>query len=381
MARQNHSRQSKNRTSANRARTGRQPTSRTPASRAPSTADGRSRSARNAGKRRIQRKRRSELRFKLFCGLLICIVIVMAPTVFFRVSKVEVSGETRYAQSDLIETSGVREGDNMFFLDSGHIAQKLYDEYPYLGNVTLHRSFPSTLQIEVSERTPVLSVESGDRYFLMDMSGKLMDKTAAEAPDTVVVTGVDTSKLKVGDTIDEAQEKLMTVIDLMEMMTEYELNTKMRGIDIEKAYDVRVQYADQYTILFGNLDGLEHKIQFLQAILREPSLPESGVIDLTDDKEARYRPALESDDEDEADTDDAENDATSEENNSDENTSDENAADGDAAQEGTETQPADSSGQTQTDSNTGADANGEQAAPAEQTDGAQQQADSGQAET
>lgn len=257
--------------------------------------DGRSRSARNSGKQRMQRKRRNQMLFKVILGIMICVVIVLAPTVFFRVSTIEIAGDTQYTQDELVAASGVQQGDNMFLLDTGRIAQKLYEEYPYLETVTLRRRLPSTLQIEVSDRTPVLSVESGDAYLLMDMSGKIVDKTSSEAKDMVVVTGGDAGDLAIGDTVGEDQEKLLTVLNLMELMTQYELNTEVKSIDIEKAYDVRVQYADRYTILFGNLSELEHKIQFLQAILRESSLPESGVIDLTDDKEARYRPSLEDD--------------------------------------------------------------------------------------
>lgn len=324
---------------------------------APRPADGRSRSARNSGRQRIRRKRRNQLLFKVVCGIMVCAVIVLAPTVFFRVSTVSITGDTRYTQEELIASSGVQKGDNMFFLDSGHICQTLYDAYPYLETVTLHRRLPSTLQIEVSERTPALSIESGNAYLLMDMSGKIVEKVSAEAADTVVVVGVDTGELEVGDTIDDKQEKLLTVLNLMNLMTQYEMDDEIKRIDIQKAYDVRVQYADQYTILFGNLNELEHKIQFLQAILRESSLPDSGVIDLTDDKEARYRPALESD--------------------SDDSTDDEN---GQTDTEKTETADSGNSGQTDAQS-TDSDADSAQSGNADQAEDAGQTESGGQGNT
>lgn len=79
---------------------------------------------------------------------------------------------------------------------------------------------------------------------------------------------------------------------LLELTDQYGMKKHIKTIDVEKAYDVRVTYDKRYTILLGALEesNLEHKIQFLKAILKEPSLPESGVIDLTDEKEARYRP-------------------------------------------------------------------------------------------
>lgn len=249
-----------------------------------------SRNSERARQQRQRRRRRNKLVFRVVCGLLICAAIVLAPTVFFRVSHITVTGDTRYTEQELIDASGVREGDNMFFLDSSHIAQILQAKYPYLDTVKLHRRLPSTLQIEITERTAALSVEVNGEYLLMDMTGKVLEKNGQVADNTVEVVGAEAEKLKVGDTVGDEQEKLQTVLDLMNLMTQYEMNDKVGSIDIEKAYDVRMRFDDRYTILLGNLSDLEHKIQFLQAILKEPSLPETGIIDLTDDKKAHYRP-------------------------------------------------------------------------------------------
>lgn len=249
-----------------------------------------SRNSERARQQRMRRRKRNKLVFRVICGLLICAAIVLAPTVFFRVSHITVSGDTRYTGQELIDSSGVREGDNMFFLDSGHIEQVLQAKYPYLDTVKLHRRLPSTLQIEVTERTPALSVEVNGEYLLMDMAGKVLEKAGQVADNTVEVIGAEAEELKIGDMVGDEQEKLQTVLDLMSLMTQYEMNEQVDSVDIDKAYDVRIRFDDRYTILLGNLSELEHKIQFLQAILKEPSLPETGIIDLTDDKKAHYRP-------------------------------------------------------------------------------------------
>lgn len=247
-------------------------------------------------RRRKKRRRQSIIMRRIILVVLLIVVIVFAPTVFFRVSEVTVTGDTRYTPEELIQTSGVREGDNMFFLDTGHIISLLEAKYPYLDTIKLHRKMPSTLQIEVSDRVPVFSMEQGDGYLLLDITGKILGETDAAAEETTQIIGASAEGLEVGDTADNKHEKIIAVIRLMELMTQYEMNTSIRSIDIQKAYDVRVQYEDRYTILLGSMDEeqLEHKIQFLQAILKEPSLPESGIIDLTGASEARYRPEEES---------------------------------------------------------------------------------------
>lgn len=230
---------------------------------------------------------------RICIAVLVLLAIIFAPTIFFQVSAIDVSGDTRYKSEELIKSTGVKEGDNMFFLDTKQIAEDLKKEYPYLDTVKLHRKMPSTLQIEVTDRTEALSLEQKDKYFILDLTGKVLEEKKSAAKGTATVTGISTKGLEVGTTIDaDKQDKIASVIKLLELADSYGMKAHIKTIDVEKAYDVRITYDKQYTILLGALEesNLEHKIQFLKAILKEPSLPETGVIDLTDEKEARYRP-------------------------------------------------------------------------------------------
>lgn len=242
---------------------------------------------------RQKKKKRRRMISRIGIAVLVLLAIVFAPTIFFQVSKINVTGDTRYTSEQLIKSTGVKQGDNMFFLDTKQIAADLKDEYPYLDTVKLRRKLPSTLQIEVSDRTAALSIEQNGKYLILDMSGKVLEKTKSAAKGTAKVTGVPMKGLHVGDTVDEDKYgKAASVMKLLELTEQYGMKKHIKTIDVEKAYDVRVTYDKRYTILLGALEesNLEHKIQFLKAILKEPSLPESGVIDLTDEKEARYRP-------------------------------------------------------------------------------------------
>lgn len=242
---------------------------------------------------RQKKKKRRRMISRIGIAVLVLLAIVFAPTIFFQVSKINVTGDTRYTSEQLIKSTGVKQGDNMFFLDTKQIAADLKDEYPYLDTVKLRRKLPSTLQIEVSDRTAALSIEQNGKYLILDMSGKVLEKTKSAAKGTAKVTGVPMKGMHVGDTVDEDKYgKAASVMKLLELTDQYGMKKHIKTIDVEKAYDVRVTYDKRYTILLGALEesNLEHKIQFLKAILKEPSLPESGVIDLTDEKEARYRP-------------------------------------------------------------------------------------------
>lgn len=249
--------------------------------------------SRRAIRERQRKKQRRRLLSRICIAVLVLLAVIFAPTIFFQVSTIDVSGDTRYKSEELIKSTGVKEGDNMFFLDTKQIAEDLKKEYPYLDTVKLHRKMPSTLQIEVTDRTEALSLEQNGKYFVLDLTGKVLEEKKSAAKNTATVTGISTKGLEVGNTIDEnKQDKIASVIKLLELADAYDMKAHIKTIDVEKAYDVRITYDKQYTILLGALEesNIEHKIQFLKAILKEPSLPDTGVIDLTDEKEARYRP-------------------------------------------------------------------------------------------
>lgn len=243
---------------------------------------------------RMRRRKRHRLFFSIACVLLVCIAAVMATTVFFRVSQIEITGETRYQPEDLIGTSGISEGDNLFFLPEKSVQQSLSTTYPYLDTIEIKRHLPGTLEIAVTEREPMLSVQLADgKIYYLDGSGKVLERiTEDEIGSTVHVIGVDAKELNVGQTVtDEDSEKIVAVLDMLGLFSRYSMLDKIVSVDISRSFDVYVDFDNRYVLELGRLDDLEHKIQFLKAILEQNDLPNTGIIDLSDGDEARYRPA------------------------------------------------------------------------------------------
>ena len=254
-------------------------------------ATGRSRMSERERRKRARRRKRRHNVFLFLCVILICVTSVGATTIFFRVSDVSVESETRYKKNELITASGIQAGDNMAFLSTGRIADRLEEMYPYLQEVKLHRQLPSTVTITFTEREPILSVENEGKYLLIDAEGRALEQVSSPAEGTILVRGAKASELTVGGYITKDKQKnLCKVLEVYKKLLAYNLQEPIYAIEVKSAEDFRLLYEDRYTILLGEPNSLEHKIQFLQAILKEPTLPYNGIIDLTDDKEARYRP-------------------------------------------------------------------------------------------
>ena len=106
-----------------------------------------------AGRKRNRRRRRGSFAglYKLICVVLIFGAILAAMAVFFKTEQVEITGNVRYTAAEVIESSGVETGDNLFFLNKYQVAGRIGDALPYVESVSINRRLPSGLHIHITE--------------------------------------------------------------------------------------------------------------------------------------------------------------------------------------------------------------------------------------
>ena len=124
-----------------------------------------------------RRRRRGSLGplMRVLSVLLTAVAIVAALTLFFKVDQVVVSGNDRYSEQEIIEVSGVEQGDNLILMDKYRIAEKLYTQLPYITEVRINRKLPDVLMVEVVETKAVAVIKGGSSNWLMDSGGKLLE--------------------------------------------------------------------------------------------------------------------------------------------------------------------------------------------------------------
>ena len=126
-------------------------------------------------------KRRKGLFFALLATLLIAVSVVGACTVFFQVETVTVTGNERYSEQQILDVASVEMGANMILTPSEQIAQRIYDGLPYIHEVQVHKRFPTTIRLEITECQPAAVITGAASAWLVDANGKLLE----EADDTM----------------------------------------------------------------------------------------------------------------------------------------------------------------------------------------------------
>ena len=95
----------------------------------------------------------------LLCLLVGAVAIITAMTIFFKVQRITLTGETRYSESYVAQASGLEIGDNLVLIEKFTVIDRIFDACPYLDTVQMRRRYPDGVEIIVTECVPVAVIE------------------------------------------------------------------------------------------------------------------------------------------------------------------------------------------------------------------------------
>lgn len=251
-----------------------------------------------AHRRRNRRRRRGSLGplLRVLSVLLTAVAVVAALTLFFKVDQVVVSGNSRYSAEEIIEVSGVEQGDNLILMDKYHIAEKLYTELPYITEVRINRKLPDVLMVEVVETQAVAAIKGGSSTWLMDSSGKLLEVVSASmAEKYITLEGLTaespaiSGKLKLGE---ESPISAQRLLELMQALNQWGMLEKTTSLDASDPDYMVLSYDGRFQVeMFYDAD-FDFKLNCLQAAVAQLEPNETGTIRMTmkDDNEVRFIP-------------------------------------------------------------------------------------------
>ena len=246
--------------------------------------------------RRYNRRRKKRRGGGFILSLLtFCVVIaaiVMSVTVFLKVATIEVSGLTKYEPSDIIATSEISLGDNMFMVNKFEVANRILETYPYIEQIKIRRRLPDTFTFEITERTPAAYIECDGSLWLIDKKGYLLE-AVSELGDLKIpkISGAMVLNPNAGDELVlENAEQLVPLKELLSSIETSGMSDKIVRIEIEKLYAVNLVYGDRFMVNLGDTSEIPRKIEMLRAVIEQLTEFDKGTINVSAIKEARFRP-------------------------------------------------------------------------------------------
>ena len=241
------------------------------------------------------RQRRSGALFKALAVLVTAVAILLAMSVFFKVSRIDVVGAETYSEKEIIDASGIEIGENLFFVDRFEAASRIFANLPYIDNVTVTRKLPNHIQINVTESSAVAWVDFEGQSFAVNQNGKVISSVKeAERESLITVTGLELKKPEAGKQLVAVKAdagKLEALVALLKEMHARGITQDVQNIDLSDATNPSFTYLERFTVRMGANENIGYKLGMLRSAVDQLSEYESGTIDLSvDDKRAYFSP-------------------------------------------------------------------------------------------
>lgn len=291
-------------------------------------------SARRTREREIQKKKQANrpaveymppkpinvnrLLLQIAVVLAVVLAVVMGLSVFFKVEKVMVYGNSAYSAWTVQEAAGIEGGENLWTLNRTRASGKIIASLPYVESARIGIKLPDTVNIYIEEADVAYAIKSDDgTWWLMASSGNILEQidagTAskhtkiqgvellsptvgqqAKAVETVTVETEEPTEAPADETGPTTEEtvapvtKVVTGADKLNaaltIVTSLELNQiigEASTVDVSAIDDLQLWYGQQYQVRLGDSGDMDHKIASMKAAIAKQKDYEMGILDVS----------------------------------------------------------------------------------------------------
>ncbi len=216
-------------------------------------------------------------------GILLC----------FPVKQIEVSGDSRYTYSEIIEASGIKSGARLYFLNEKKAERALLASFPYLKDVKINSYFPNRVKIDIEEFEDIYLVPHVNGFCYVNGDFEILE-IIESAPEYERFSGIfiklefpiegEIGALSMNDDAQRATE-------LIEFIKEYGFYSHLNIVDVENKYDNAFIVDKQYKFIIGSMTDISEKIDVAFKVCFSNSFVKenNAIIDATDKKKVTLR--------------------------------------------------------------------------------------------
>lgn len=199
----------------------------------------------------------------MIVGLLI-IAVAFSP--IFVLRDIKITGNQFVTDEEICRIASISSGENLFQLQTDEIKETLLKDLR-IEQVIVKRSFPSGLNIEISERVPVAIVACDYGYLDIGKDGVVLDahRTLKDMP-VPLVTGIELADLFVGDKISD--DKLFLALQYLDLLDDFS-RQQLSEISIGDAERVMAYTTNSVQIRIGKLERLDEKAEITKSFVNE----------------------------------------------------------------------------------------------------------------
>lgn len=218
--------------------------------------------------------------------LLVCLAIVFALGVFFRVQNIEVHGEESYTEEQIIDASGISQGDNLFFINRFTASSRIFTELPFVEAATIERELPNRIIINVEESSALAYVDWEGQSWMMTAGCKMLGSgTLEDVTGLIHVMYIVPESPSAGEIMVVSAEdslKLTYLQELLQCMENLGMEKDVTQINMQNAANPTFEYLDRFTVKMGPNENTDYKLRMLLSAVTQMDEYMMGTVDLSE---------------------------------------------------------------------------------------------------
>ncbi len=244
---------------------------------------------------------RSRFVLQLLTVFALVLAIFLGISVFFKVDRIEVIGANKHSVDSVAAASGIEEGDSLFFFGRAGAYSRIRKELAYVKHVRFGIELPGTVKIMIEEVPVVYAIQDNEGgWWLMDVSGKIMEKTdSAAMRDCTQIVGVYLKSPQVGAMAvaaepaltqpepEEEQEpvvnfesdKLKAALEIISQLEANQILGKVTKVDVSDHQALEFAYGDRFQVELGDVTRLDFKVALVKAAISQMGQQTTGILD------------------------------------------------------------------------------------------------------
>ena len=236
-----------------------------------------------AAKRKKKLNKGKFLRFIIILLLFVGgIISLMLYAPFFNVSEVIITGNDAVAPEDILNSTGISIGTNIFKVDKGDVVSSL-KRISRIETVSVKRKLPKSIEVTVTETYPELIFPYMSGYVITNEKGKVIELSDnIEGYTFPVINGVtikEAIKCKLVAAEDEVTFDIIT--DYIDLLKKYDALSMFKEIDLSNLSNFFGYTHDGVKVIFGKMTDIEYKIKVFNDVITKVDKSEGAYIDLS----------------------------------------------------------------------------------------------------
>jgi len=204
-------------------------------------------------------------------ALLIALVLATTFTPILAIDKIVISGESRVSEKQILKILKKYVGTPLPTISEESVARDLKG-FPIIESIALVSRPPHTLEVKITERTPIAIVVSGGVQYLYDPAGvKLGPASGSEQLPTVIVTGNPKNSVTYRQAIDVI---LALPLQLLDRVAYIQAKTRDN-------VTLRLRGAAGQTVIWGDSSDSILKSKVLKTLLLKTSTKVRATYDVS----------------------------------------------------------------------------------------------------